>query len=85
MADERPVLSERRGPVVGQTLLIWLALTAAAKPVQKPVVYELEGTKFEGVLVYDDADISITGGPAYVFRPSNPANNYEALDPASLL
>jgi dienelactone hydrolase len=32
-----------------------MALTAAAKPVQKPVVYELEGTKFEGVLVYDDA------------------------------
>ncbi|EPX57254.1 dienelactone hydrolase family protein [Cystobacter fuscus DSM 2262] len=32
-----------------------LALTATAKPVQKPVVYELEGTKFEGVLVYDDA------------------------------
>jgi dienelactone hydrolase len=32
-----------------------MALTAAAKPVQKPVVYELDGTKFEGVLVYDDA------------------------------
>ncbi|OJH41905.1 dienelactone hydrolase family protein [Cystobacter ferrugineus] len=32
-----------------------LALTAAAKPVRKPVVYELEGTKFEGVLVYDDS------------------------------
>lgn len=32
-----------------------VALTAAARPVQKPVAYELEGTKFEGVLVYDDA------------------------------
>jgi dienelactone hydrolase len=32
-----------------------LALTAAAKPVQKPVKYELSGTKFEGVLVYDDS------------------------------
>ncbi|EPX58297.1 dienelactone hydrolase family protein [Cystobacter fuscus DSM 2262] len=32
-----------------------LAMTAAARPVQKPVVYELEGTKFEGVLVYDDS------------------------------
>lgn len=32
-----------------------LAMTAVAKPVQKPVKYELEGTKFEGVLVYDDA------------------------------
>ncbi|ADO73623.1 dienelactone hydrolase family protein [Stigmatella aurantiaca] len=32
-----------------------LALTASAKPVQKPVKYELDGTKFEGVLVYDDA------------------------------
>lgn len=36
-------------------------------------------------IVYDDADITITGGPAYVFRPSNPANNYEAIDPAALL
>ncbi len=32
-----------------------MALTAVAKPVQKPVKYELGGTKFEGVLVYDDA------------------------------
>ncbi|SEL62952.1 Dienelactone hydrolase [Stigmatella aurantiaca] len=32
-----------------------MALTAAAKPVQKPVKYELDGTKFEGVLVYDDS------------------------------
>lgn len=32
-----------------------LALTAAAKPVQKPVKYELSGTKLEGVLIYDDA------------------------------
>lgn len=32
-----------------------LALTAAAKPVQKPVKYELSGTKLEGVLVYDDS------------------------------
>jgi dienelactone hydrolase len=32
-----------------------MALTAAARPVQKPVKYELSGTKFEGVLVYDDA------------------------------
>ena len=32
-----------------------MALTATAKPVQKPVKYELDGTKFEGVLVYDDA------------------------------
>jgi hypothetical protein len=36
-------------------------------------------------VLYDDADFSITGGPAYVFRPSNPANNYEAADPAALL
>src|SRR3954471_19870919 len=32
-----------------------MALTAVAKPVQKPVKYELGGTKFEGVLIYDDA------------------------------
>jgi dienelactone hydrolase len=31
-----------------------LALTAVAKPVQKPVKYELSGTKLEGVLIYDD-------------------------------
>lgn len=36
-------------------------------------------------VLYDDADVSITGGPAYVFRPSNPANNFEAADPARLL
>jgi hypothetical protein len=36
-------------------------------------------------VVYDDADVRITGGPAYVFRPSNPANNYDAVDPATLL
>ncbi|GAA1028558.1 TerD family protein [Virgisporangium ochraceum] len=36
-------------------------------------------------VVYDDTDLSITGGPAYVFRPSNPANTFEAVDPASLL
>lgn len=32
-----------------------MALTAVAKPVQKSVRYELGGTKFEGVLIYDDA------------------------------
>jgi dienelactone hydrolase len=32
-----------------------MALTAVAKPVQKPVKYELGGTKFEGMLIYDDA------------------------------
>ncbi len=36
-------------------LVALVSLTAAARPVQKPVVYELDGTKFEGVLVYDDA------------------------------
>jgi hypothetical protein len=36
-------------------------------------------------VVYDDTDLSITGGPAYVFRPSNPANNFDAVDPSSLL
>ena len=32
-----------------------LAATALAKPAQKPVKYEQNGTKFEGVLIYDDA------------------------------
>ncbi len=31
-----------------------MALTAVAKPIQKPVKYEQGGTKFEGVLIYDD-------------------------------
>jgi dienelactone hydrolase len=36
-------------------LVSLLAMTAIAKPMQKSVKYELEGTKFEGVLIYDDA------------------------------
>ena len=36
-------------------LVAVMSLTAGAKTVQKPVAYELDGTKFEGVLVYDDS------------------------------
>jgi hypothetical protein len=36
-------------------------------------------------VVYDDAGVRIDGGPAYVFRPSNPANEFEPVDPAALL
>ena len=32
-----------------------LALSAVAKPVNKAVAYEVDGTKFNGVLVYDDS------------------------------
>jgi dienelactone hydrolase len=31
-----------------------MALSAAAKPVQKPVKYDIDGAKYEGYLVYDD-------------------------------
>jgi dienelactone hydrolase len=54
-----------------------LALTAAAKPVQKPVKYELKGTKFEGVLVYDDA--VKTPRPGLVMVP-----NWMGINPANL-
>ncbi len=54
-----------------------LALTASAKPVQKPVKYEVDGTKFEGVLVYDDA---VKGArPGLVMVP-----NWLGIAPASL-
>jgi hypothetical protein len=36
-------------------------------------------------VVYDDAHLAISGGPAYVFRPSNPDNEFEPVDPAALL
>jgi hypothetical protein len=36
-------------------------------------------------VVYDDADLTIAGGPAYVFRPGNPDNNFESVDPTALL
>jgi hypothetical protein len=36
-------------------------------------------------VVYDDADVRIAGGPAYVFRLSNPENEFEPVDPATLL
>jgi dienelactone hydrolase len=37
-------------------LLCLLAAPAFAKMIHKPIAYELDGTKFEGVLVYDDAN-----------------------------
>jgi hypothetical protein len=36
-------------------------------------------------VVYDDADVAISGGPAYVFRPTNQENVFEPVDPATLL
>ncbi|MDY7232846.1 dienelactone hydrolase family protein [Hyalangium rubrum] len=45
-----------------------MAMTAVAKPVQKPVKYELEGTKLEGVLIYDDA--VKTSRPGLVLVPN---------------
>jgi hypothetical protein len=36
-------------------------------------------------VVYDDAGVRIAGGPAYVFRPSSPDNEFEPVDPAALL
>jgi hypothetical protein len=36
-------------------------------------------------VVYDDTDLAIAGGPAYVFRPSNPDSTFEPVDPATLL
>ncbi|WP_224242345.1 dienelactone hydrolase family protein [Hyalangium gracile] len=59
-----------------------LALTAVAKPVQKPVKYELSGTKLEGVLIYDDA--VKTPRPGLVLVPNwlgiNPANLKQAVE-----
>ncbi len=61
-----------------------LALTAVAKPVQKPVKYELNGTKFEGVLIYEDA--VKTPRPGLVLVPNwmgiNPANLKQAVEVA---
>lgn len=45
-----------------------MALSAAAKPVQKPVVYELDGKKFAGALVYDDS--VKTARPGLVMVPN---------------
>ena len=36
-------------------VLVLASTVAMAKPVRKPVTYEVDGTSFEGVLVYDDA------------------------------
>jgi dienelactone hydrolase len=59
-----------------------MALTAVAKPVQKPVKYELSGTKFEGVLIYDDA--VKTPRPGLVLVPNwmgiNTANLKQAAE-----
>jgi len=59
-----------------------MALTAVAKPVQKPVKYELSGTKLEGVLVYDDA--VKTPRPGLVLVPNwmgiNAANLKQAAE-----
>lgn len=59
-----------------------LAVTAVAKPVQKPVKYELGGTKFEGVLIYDDA--VKTPRPGLVLVPNwmgiNTANLKQATE-----
>ncbi|WNG27114.1 dienelactone hydrolase family protein [Cystobacter fuscus] len=60
-----------------------LALTAAARPVQKPVVYELEGTKFEGVLVYDDS--VKTPRPGLVLVPNWLGVNEPNLKQAALV
>lgn len=44
------------------------SLTAVAKPMRKPVSWELEGKKFEGVLVFDDA--VKTARPGLVMFPN---------------
>jgi hypothetical protein len=36
-------------------------------------------------VLYDDAAVRIESGPAYVFRPSNVDNDFEAVDPSTLL
>ena len=54
-----------------------------------PSVYDL----FKGVdqsedgvpVVYDDKDIKIEGGPAYVFKPLNESNRFDQLDLSKLL
>ena len=61
-----------------------MALSAMAKPVQKPVAYELNGTQFEGVLVYDDA--VKTPRPGLVLVPNyfgiNAPNLQQAMEVA---
>ncbi|WP_224372255.1 dienelactone hydrolase family protein [Hyalangium versicolor] len=61
-----------------------LSVAAAAKPVQKPVKYEVGGTKFEGVLIYEDS--VKTPRPGLVLVPNwlgiNAANLKQAVEVA---
>jgi dienelactone hydrolase len=72
-----------RNLVLGAAAAALLAMPAAATPVEKRIAYEVDGKKFEGVLVYDDS--VKRKRPAILMSPDWLGVSQKSLDQAKVV